>query len=385
MATNNALLATMRKSLECPVFYFPLDYRLGGNLPLPHLTGIKQAEQEFNAALAFNLHSGQTNEAFENLIAAITLPRVFKDEPVIISQLVRYADISMAFEATWAALQYDGWPDVQLASLQSEWNKIEIVPQALPAMAMERTTWPKVFELGRESFPLECMCEHSTNRFTEFWEIVGGGDWKEFLDRYPHYWHWIWTGSYDDERQIMKNLQDGINVVKTGYYKKLEDSSDFYKNFDESAFLVSLREWSAIEHFVQKTFRTMTQTQMAMTAIALKRYHQREGKYPASLLELIPAYLKIVPVDYMDGRTLRYRLKTDGTFLLYSVGENGTDEGGNPKVPASKTLNYLNGLDWVWPQAATREEIDAVEKAEAERWRKITSGYHRSAPAATGK
>ena len=32
----------------------------------------------------------------------------------------------------------------------------------------------------------------------------------------------------------------------------------------------------------------------------------------------------------MDGQPLRYRRNADGTFLLYSIGENGKDDGGNP-------------------------------------------------------
>jgi hypothetical protein len=78
--------------------------------------------------------------------------------------------------------------------------------------------------------------------------------------------------------------------------------------------------------------------------------------------ELVPDFLASVPTDYMDGQLLRYRRNPDGTFLLYSIGENGKDDGGNPAFPKyvqSSNFYWQNSeaLDWVWPQAATPEEI----------------------------
>ena len=65
----------------------------------------------------------------------------------------------------------------------------------------------------------------------------------------------------------------------------------------------------------------------------------------------------------MDGQPLRYRRNGDGTFLLYSVGENGKDDGGNPAfekyVRIFELFDWQNSeaLDWVWPQPATEQEI----------------------------
>ena len=39
----------------------------------------------------------------------------------------------------------------------------------------------------------------------------------------------------------------------------------------------------------------------------------------------------------MDGQPLRYRRNADGTFLLYSVGENGKDDGGDPSLEKGVT------------------------------------------------
>ena len=81
----------------------------------------------------------------------------------------------------------------------------------------------------------------------------------------------------------------------------------------------------------------------------------------------MPEFLSAVPLDPVDGEPSRYKLNSDGTFLLYSIGENGKDDGGNPslvKDAEGSSLNWLNprALDWVWPQPATEEEIQAYYK-----------------------
>jgi hypothetical protein len=97
----------------------------------------------------------------------------------------------------------------------------------------------------------------------------------------------------------------------------------------------------------------------------LKRYELRNHRLPDKLNELVPEYLKSVPIDCMDGQPLRYRQNADGTFLLYSVGPNGKDDGGNPAegkdFAAMNIHNWLDlfVLDWIWPQPATEAEIKA--------------------------
>ena len=111
-----------------------------------------------------------------------------------------------------------------------------------------------------------------------------------------------------------------------------------------------------------KVMKVETTKQMTVTAIALKRYQLKHGNYPPHLNSLVPEFVSQVPLDPVDGQPLRYRRNPDGTFLLYSVGENGRDDGGNPSLKKGVTsTDYywqdLDALDWVWPQPATPEEI----------------------------
>ena len=59
----------------------------------------------------------------------------------------------------------------------------------------------------------------------------------------------------------------------------------------------------------------------------------------------------------MNGQDLRYRSNNDGSFTLYSVAEDGVDDGGDPSSADSSSSKQLTrpwmGRDWVWPQVGS--------------------------------
>jgi hypothetical protein len=113
--------------------------------------------------------------------------------------------------------------------------------------------------------------------------------------------------------------------------------------YDEYPYPSFGRAWdSALE--------ALTLNELARTAIAIKRYSLRNnGRAPSALTELSPAMLNQMPTDFMDGNPLRYRLKPDGTFLLYSVGRDFRDDGGNTTLAShNKSSRPWDGKDCVW-------------------------------------
>ena len=113
---------------------------------------------------------------------------------------------------------------------------------------------------------------------------------------------------------------------------------------------------------VRKVMAAETCKRVIITAIALKRFLLKHGNYPERFSELTPEFLASVPLDPVDGQPLRYRRNAGGTFLLYSIGGDGKDDGGDPSLGKGVTTPYFywqnpRALDWVWPQPATAEEV----------------------------
>lgn len=110
-----------------------------------------------------------------------------------------------------------------------------------------------------------------------------------------------------------------------------------------------------------------TQKQLVVAAIALKRHQIAHGTLPENLQTLCPEFLPSIPIDPVNGESLHYKLNPDGTFLLYSVGEDGEDNGGdsNPAETNSKLKAWHRGRDWVWPQPASEREIEDYYQKQA--------------------
>jgi hypothetical protein len=72
---------------------------------------------------------------------------------------------------------------------------------------------------------------------------------------------------------------------------------------------------------------TKARLSLALTHIALRRHHLDHGRLPATLDELVPAYLEAVPTDWGDGGTVRY---DPARRVIWGVGKNLADDGGDP-------------------------------------------------------
>jgi len=83
---------------------------------------------------------------------------------------------------------------------------------------------------------------------------------------------------------------------------------------------------------------------ISAVALALSDYHAQHGRYPASL-----AVLGAIPADPCSGRPFGYR-RQNGTFVLYSAGLDGQDDGGTPQALASPR----EPGDIVWAVALSR-------------------------------
>jgi hypothetical protein len=90
-----------------------------------------------------------------------------------------------------------------------------------------------------------------------------------------------------------------------------------------------------------------TTVNLARTACALERYRLAHGKYPEALDALAPQFIAKVPHDPIGGQPFHYRPTDDGQFILYSVGWNEKDDGGNVSLKKGGAVDLDSG-DWVW-------------------------------------
>jgi hypothetical protein len=159
--------------------------------------------------------------------------------------------------------------------------------------------------------------------------------------------------------------QQETGLAALGVHAQSDSEKSSY-GIDENVSSMMSQSLVSIQRVPQRIFRIVVARQIVITAIALKRYQLRHGVYPPELAALAPEFAAEIIDDPMDGKPLRYHLNSDGTYVLYSVGDDGKDDGGDvsPSTP-SKTATWLQGRDWVWPLPASGDEVKKFYAKEA--------------------
>jgi len=386
VAQNEKSFALLRQIIDKPDFDFQIKYQQGvADLDFTnlYLAPLKKAALRLEAAVLCDLHRGDTAAAVKDLRAMLALIKAARDERFVISELVRMADVNIASTVNWEILQSTNLTDEQLAELQRDWADLDFIRPEENALAMEHVTGEITLAQWRSS---NSEFQRNLSLGKAVREQLGMPDrelsiWvRTKMTTQMFLWHYWW--SYPDEMRSLKgyevlldtvrfaetngSFQDalsardaaldrlGILKLNNSLDSLLAGNPDFHSMLSES--IVTL---AGVTH---KVMRIEAAKQVVITAIALKRYQLKHGAYPTNLKSPVPEFLPKVPLDPVDGNPLRYRLNADGTFLLYSVGENGKDDGGDPSLEKgvqSSSFYWQNphALDWVWPQPATPEEV----------------------------
>ncbi|NQT01099.1 MAG: hypothetical protein HQ580_03690 [Planctomycetes bacterium] len=138
------------------------------------------------------------------------------------------------------------------------------------------------------------------------------------------------TGLNDrDATQYIDIMQELIDAMELSADDRLLVFDSIQKDVDSGirGDMLTRMLMPAFGRIMQSDTRCTAHALAAQTALAVERYRLAEGHLPESLENLVPAYMEFIPKDPFDGRSLRYFTRENG-FVVYSVGEDLTDEGG---------------------------------------------------------
>jgi hypothetical protein len=367
LAAEKSKLDSFQSLSNHPLLDFNLDYKQGLFLPLPHLMPLRQAENLLSASALYNLHQGDVHDACRDLRTILALVKGLSGEPIQYSQGLRVAITHVSAAVTWEILQDPDVSESDLEKLQQDWQSLDFIKAA------ERTY------LMTQVLTVRSL-EHYRQNPDEQWQyVMSRGRIDKIL--FKNLWRWFW--SYADEKRALQIYQVLIEATRTAEMSRSYQSAKWATttnfarlglekpNTGEKGIRIDVDEFEMLWIYsedahdsfdlLRDALATETARNAVITAIAIKRYELQHQHLPGTLEELMPVFLKTVPIDWMDGKALRYHPKADGTFLLYSVGENGRDDGGNPSPNQdwASGFYWLNpyALDLVWPQPATPEKI----------------------------
>ena len=330
---------------QLPDSRFPLEYDKDDPwaMLLPHLAVMKRCAQVLQLRALAELQNGESDLALADIKLLLRLTDSIRTEPVLISHLVRIAMVNLALQPVWEGLAEHRWSDGQLAELDRELAGLDFLSDYKLAMRGEMV-------LGQVG-----MFDYLRHHPGKLQSLFSEGDSSSpapvftLIRLIPNGWFYqnqihcarpmveFYLPAAEATREIFSPT--AIHQADTAITAECKRLTPY--NFLERLLLPALG--NAAKKFAQG----QNAVNMARAAIALERYRLAHGVYPETLAVLAPQFISKLPHDIINGQPLHYRRTPEGHFILYSVGWNETDDGGEVAFNKEGAVDINNG-DWVW-------------------------------------
>ncbi len=335
--------------------YARFNIRYNWNNPwgilLPHLAFIKQTCQLLRLKASAELAAGHSEQGLLDVLLMLRIIDSIKDEPMLISHLVRVAALEIAMQPIWEGLATHRWSDAQLQSLQAALQKHDFIADLKHCLEAEKVWGNLTIALFRDKqSPVSFSSLLSEDGKVDDWVMKA----EEAFANCPRDWFDAEQRNYN--RIFDERLLAGFDVEARRVHPRVTD-----ENMHQMEKTLAGKETWVKDHlaFSRAFLPAMGRVQLklagaqgsadqAVIACALERHRLATSMYPKTLAELAPRLLTQVPHDLITGQSLHYERTEDGLFLLYSVGWNEADDNGELAfLTTGRSVEKKQG-DWVW-------------------------------------
>ncbi|HIJ51582.1 MAG TPA: hypothetical protein HPP66_00320 [Planctomycetes bacterium] len=310
---------------------------------MENLSGYRVVARALNWRSRYKAYEENVESALEDCVSLVKFGRHQQGKGLLIEQLVGIAVEALAHGSISLIIEKTEVPADTLKNIQEKLQDEFADPQ-------------NVFNLdGEKVFTYDYIQRSFTDdgkgggRMLARGAALAVGDWKSGL------WRFV-TLSYPDRREVTAKVDQYYQLAEqvfdeTPWRTHQEDESEKYMEIAGDSFLLKITA-PAHGRAGEIGWRMKTMRLGLLTMLALARYEKEKGEYPENLRTLVEAgYLKEMPNDpYSDG-SLVYK-KTDESFILYSFGENlSDDEGQVARRDDGRIQQWASEGDWVfWPE-----------------------------------
>jgi len=326
---------SIREALKRPYARMNGSYEKPAEIPIPNFMAIRDMSQTLVAQAQCHLLLHEPGKAVEDLTLMHDLSRILESRPTGAPKILISAMINVAVQGLYANTITEGfrlneWRDQDLVALQQQLGEVDLFPEVHGALDGEIANITRTLETTKLItlyYPTDGTRESSFRRL--LCASVPRGWVSQNLVIYAR--HMIAVTECSDWTNHIVFPERCANTMKM-----IEREFDHRTPYN----FIALIAVPNTEKAYRSTAENQTKINQATLACALERFKNARGHYPEALDELKPEFMANIPHDIIGGQPLHYQRKGD-IFLLYSVGWNGTDDGGVP----GKTQE--DG-DWVW-------------------------------------
>ena len=319
LADNQQALELLHKGAAIEHSRYPVDFSKGFATLLPHLSDLRTGAKLLKLEAILHAENTEPQSAARSLTSTFGLARSLSKEPILISQLVRVACQALAVSALEHVINRTEFTDEQLVNLCQTLVSAEDLSAMFHAFVGEQCAGGEIFKM-----PADQILQVANGKSSPL-AVVAIALYK-------------FAGLADmDAIMYVDLMNDYTKAMQLPPHQRQEAASAVDTKFGKTSRIHVLLHviMPALSRVTTIDIRTIAQLHTAQVGLAIQRYRLATGKLPDTLAELMPTYLDAVPKDPFDGKDLRYK-KLDTGFVVYSIGEDGSDDGGKEK-PRKRT------------------------------------------------
>ena len=294
-----------------------------------------------------HLALGDSAAAFGDFREGLQAYRIPSEEPVLLAGLVRISALNTILAAVGDGLAQRAWAESELKTLTDELSSVRVCAAYVQAFSSERGFGNQAEDDIMAMSPLQRARKISSINAAN---VLGARS-------IPPTWVFVFLPKrvYRDN-QLRYNLHfdelcERVTDDQTQFLSSAGTPTSFENPEGFDAYYYCLFTYSnpVFSEIAGRFVHLKAQLDETRLACALERFRLARGAYPETLAELVPDFIAEMPVDTYSRQPLIYRREDGGTFLLYGVGKNRTDDGG---VIDPKKSEYKQPDD-VWLFAPT--------------------------------
>lgn len=323
-----------------------------------HMSVIGDCVKTLSLRASAQLILQKTDRAFDDLILAIYLTDIVKNEPLAGSNSRRRLCRSMINTALLTGLVRHQWSDDQLRRFQSSFEKENFPLECYRNLLAERAHNIRVIDQIRKGQDKVTLGAYPVDMFDELeWDAC------VFLVAHVESSGWFYRQAadyslaFDKATAPMESWLRGECDTQRCLSLLMERRDQFLISITQGWFHTyrALREYRLMTAMFLTDYawnfgpflRLQVKTAQAVGGCALERFYLAHHQFPEKLEELIPHYMKSPPLDSFSGKPLQYRRDASDAYTLYSVGDNFVDDGGKSELRPDGGVNSEKG-DLIW-------------------------------------
>lgn len=343
-------LEEVRAASQRPRSRYPVIYNLDNpwGILLPHLANIQSLIRRLQLRTCAELAAGENDRALDDVKLMLRLGDSLNEEPFLISYLVRAAVLQIAIQPVWEGLAEQRWTDAQLKELQALLERYDFVADLKRSFDGERAAGILTADLlARGTFRLNDLTGDSSSAGSAaanaFGKIMPAGWYDMEKLSYCRLYNLQLDGVFDVHNQRVFAHQ--IEANSKALEQALAGRNPITTILTRHQLLAAVM-LPALGKIPMKGALAQVATDQVVIACGLERYRLAHGQFPDKLDAISSDFIFKLPHDVLSGEPYKYRRTADGQFVLYSVGWNETDDGGQIAMKGN-SVDSTNG-DWVW-------------------------------------